>query len=146
MSSHTPPQPSSADGLPSGVRHRSHEMPGRPFRLSVRLSVVEHELIVDAAAAARLTPAGFTGKAAVAFAGRTAGPAVGMVDALRELQQELFAARRALNMLGANVHRAAAAYDSTGELPIWLADALALCRNAVVRLDGVTGQIDRRLR
>src|SRR4051812_2192748 len=61
----------------SVVRHRTHEMPGRPHRLSVRLSDGERQLVADAALAARLTPAGFAAKAALAAASQQIAPTVG---------------------------------------------------------------------
>jgi uncharacterized protein (DUF1778 family) len=128
------------------TRHRTHLMPGRPHRLSLRLSDEEQQLVADAAVAVRLTPAGFAAKAAVAAAAHQIAPAAGLAETLRDLQRELFAARRAINMYGSNVNQAAAAYNSTNELPVWITDAVALCRAAVGRLDEVTGLIDRRLR
>lgn len=130
----------------SVVRHRTHELPGRPHRLSVRLSDAERQLLADAAAAARLTPSGFAGKAAVAAASQQIAPAAGLAATLRELQQELFAARRAVNMFASNVNQAAAAYNSGSELPVWIEEAVTLCRGAVARLDEVTGRVDGRLR
>lgn len=128
------------------VRHRTHLLPGRPYRLSLRLSDEENQLVADAARTVRLTPAGFAAKAAVAAAAHQVAPAAGLAETLRELQRELFAARRAINMYGSNVNQAAAAYNSTSELPAWITDAVALCRAAVGRLDDVTAQISRRLR
>lgn len=133
------------DRLPV-ARHRTHQMPGRPYRLSVRLSDVERQLVAAAAGAVRLTPAGYVGKAAVAAASQDVAPAAGVADGLRELQRELFAARRAVNMFAGNVNQAAAAYHSTSQLPGWFTEAVGLCRAAVARLDEVTGRIDRRLR
>lgn len=133
-------------GRVAPIRHREHLSPGRPHRLSVRLSDVERRLIGQAAEAAHLTPAGYAAKAAVAAAGREVAPSAGLTDGLKELQRELFAARRAVNMFGTNVNQAAAQRNSTGELPDWAADAVGLCRAAVARLDEVTGRIDRRLR
>jgi hypothetical protein len=49
-------------------------------------------------------------------------------------------------MFASNVNQAAAAYNSTSELPDWISDAVTLCRAAVGRFDEVTGHIDRRLR
>jgi hypothetical protein len=114
--------------------------------LSVRLSEGERQLVDQAAHEAHLTPAGYAGKAAVAAASRAVAPLAGLADGLKELQRELFAARRAVNMFASNLNQAAAAYNSTGELPDWAAEAVQLCRAAVARLDEVTGRIDRRLR
>lgn len=136
---------SPADG-PRRVRHREHQTPGRPYRLSVRLSATEHQALLAAAEVSRLTPTGYAGRAIAAAALGQATPTGDLVETLRELQREMFAARRAVNMLGSNINQGAAAYNSTGELPNWFADALALCRAAVLRLDGVTGRVDRRLR
>ena len=138
----------SAEGSGDGhqVRHREHLSPGRPFRLSVRLSEQERELVGQAAQAVHLTPAGFAGKAVVAAATRDVGPSAGLADGLKELQRELFAARRAVNMFASNVNQAAAQRNATGDLPDWAADAVRLCRAAVARMDEVTGRIDRRLR
>jgi uncharacterized protein (DUF1778 family) len=139
-----PAQPPST-GAPV-ARHRTHHMPGRPHRLSVRLSDDEQQLVADAAVAVQLTPAGFAGKATVAAAAHQVAPAAGLAESLRELQRELFSARRAVNMFASNVNQAAAAYNTTSELPAWITDAVALCRAAVARLDEVTARVDRRLR
>jgi hypothetical protein len=139
--------PAAGNSEPVGVvRHRTHLMPGRPYRVSVRVSEAEWRLIDAAARAAGLTPSGYVGKAAVAASGREDAPSAGLVDGLRELQRELFAARRAVNMFAANVNQAAAAFHATGRLPVWVEDAVGLCRGAVGRLDAVTARIDRRLR
>jgi hypothetical protein len=84
--------------------------------------------------------------AALATAADAAGPALGLVAHLKDMQRELFAARRAVNMFASNVNQAAAAYNSTGEVPDWVSEAVRLCQAAVARLDEVTGRIDRRLR
>jgi len=128
------------------ARHREHRQPARPHAVLVRLSEEERRLIVAAAREARLTPTGFTAMAALAVAGGAAGPAAGTAATLKDLQRELFAARRAVNMFASNVNQAAAAYNSTGELPDWTEDAVRLCRAAVRRLDEITGRIDRQLR
>lgn len=129
---------------PSRARHRAHAQPGRPHAVLVRLSAEEKRLIDTAAEAAQLTPTGYTAKAALEAA--AAGQAPAAVGDLRELQHELFAARRAVNMFGSNVNQAAAAYNGTGDLPDWVADAVRLCAAAVARLDAVTERLDRRLR
>lgn len=125
-------------------QHRAHQRPGRPHRLSLRLSGQEMQLLEAAAAEAGLTVAGFAAKAAVAAA--SGGNGLGTSGDLRELQRELFAARRSVTLFGSNVNQAAAGWNSTGELPEWAADAVRLCRRAVDRLDEVTARIHRRLR
>ena len=110
-----------------------------------RLSDEERDLVVKAAAEAGLTPAGFVAKAAIAASTAPGGPSTASGD-LRELQRELFAARRAVNMFGSNVNQVAAAGHSTGELPVWAADAVRLCAAAVAQLDEVAERIHRMLR
>ncbi len=128
-------------------RHRDHQRPARPHAVLVRLSDEEHQAIHDAASRTHLTATGFTAMAALASATATAGPESGQTAAaLRDLQQELFAARRAVNMYASNVNQAAAAYNSTGQLPDWIVEAVTLCASAVARIDQVTGRIRRRLR
>lgn len=102
-------------------------------------------MVTEAARRVGLTAAGFTAQAAVAAA-RGDEPVTGLAGDLRELQRELFAARRAVNMFGSNVNQAAAAANSTGALPEWAAEAARACAAAVARLDEVTTLIHRRLR
>lgn len=130
---------------PRMVRHRTHSRPARPHAVLLRLSDEEKAAIDRAAAAARLTPTGYAAKAAVAAASAGKAPA-GPTDDLRDLQHELFAARRAVAMFGNNVNQAAAAFNATGLLPDWAAEAVRLCAAAVARLDEVISLIDRRLR
>ncbi|MEU8073126.1 hypothetical protein [Micromonospora sp. NPDC049151] len=130
---------------PRKARHRAHNRPARPHAVLLRLSDEEKASIEAAAAAAELTPTGYAAKAAVAAA--SAGQAPGGVSGdLRDLQHELFAARRAVAMFGNNVNQAAAAFNATGRLPDWAAEAVRLCATAVVRLDEVITLIDRKLR
>lgn len=125
--------------------HRAHLNPARPHRVFPRLSDEEKNLVEKAAAAAGLTPAGFVAKAAIAASTNPGGPSLASGD-LRDLQRELFAARRALNMLGSNVNQAAAAVNSGAGLPDWAVEAVRLCTAAVARVDAVTRRLDRRLR
>ncbi|WP_328375844.1 hypothetical protein [Micromonospora zamorensis] len=94
---------------------------------------------------AQLTATGYAAKAAVAAASAAQTPG-GTAGDLRDLQHELFAARRAVVMFGNNVNQAAAAFNTTGQLPEWAADAVRLCEEAVARLDEVISRIDRKLR
>ncbi|WP_432049936.1 hypothetical protein [Verrucosispora sp. NA02020] len=130
---------------PHKGRHRAHNRPARPHAVLLRLSDEEKTAIDVAAEAVALTPTGYAAKAAVAAAsaGQASSEATGD---LRELQHELFAARRAVVMFGNNVNQAAAAFNATGQLPDWAADAVRLCADAVARLDEVISLIDRRLR
>lgn len=130
---------------PRKVRHRAHDRPARPHAVLLRLSDDEKAAIDAAAAAAQLTPTGYAAKAAVAAASARQAPG-GVTGDLRDLQHELFAARRAVAMFGNNVNQAAAAFNATGRLPDWTAEAVRLCAAAVARLDAVITLIDRRLR
>ncbi len=111
----------------------------------LRLSDEEKAVIDAAAALAQLTATGYAAKAAVAAASAAQAPG-GTAGDLRDLQHELFAARRAVVMFGNNVNQAAAAFNATGQLPDWSAKAVRLCAAAVVRLDEVISRIDRKLR
>ncbi|MFF0103348.1 hypothetical protein ACFYO8_28935 [Micromonospora sp. NPDC005257] len=130
---------------PRKTRHRAHHRPARPHAILLRLSEEEKAAIDAAAAAANLTATGYAAKAAVAAA--TAGQAPNdAIGDLRDLQHELFAARRAVVMFGNNVNQAAAAFNATGQLPDWITDAVRLCAAAVARLDEVISLVHRRLR
>ncbi|WP_124861736.1 hypothetical protein [Micromonospora arida] len=130
---------------PCKARHRAHNRPGRPHAVLLRLSDEEKAAIDAAAVAAQLTATGYAAKAAVAAASAAQAPG-GTAGDLRDLQHELFAARRAVVMFGNNVNQAAAAFNTTGQLPEWAADAVRLCEEAVARLDEVISRIDRKLR
>ncbi|MFV2103983.1 hypothetical protein [Micromonospora sp. LOL_024] len=127
------------------ARHRAHNRPGRPHAVLLRLSDEEKAAIDAAAAIAQLTATGYAAKAAVAAASAAQPPGAATGD-LRDLQHELFAARRAVVMFGNNVNQAAAAFNATGQLPDWAAEAVRLCAAAVARLDEVISRIDRKLR
>ncbi|NED53154.1 MobC family plasmid mobilization relaxosome protein [Micromonospora aurantiaca] len=129
---------------PRKARHRAHNRPARPHAVLLRLSDEEKASIDAAAAAAQLTPTGYAAKAAVAAA--SARQPGGVNGDLRDLQHELFAARRAVAMFGNNVNQAAAAFNATGRLPDWAAEAVRLCTRVVARLDEVISAIDRKLR
>jgi len=127
------------------VYHRAHQRPGRRHALLVRLSDEEKAVIDAAAARAELTATGYAAKAAVCAATNEVTPGSG-TDDLKELQREVFAARRAVNMFGTNVNQAAAAFNTTAVVPDWVGEAVRLCTAAVARLDEVAARIDRRLR
>ena len=82
------------------------------------------------ATAAELTAAAFCGLAAfsVARQQRFHGRIEPSRDELAELQRELFAARVAVNRTGTNLNQAVAAFNATGEPPVWLEHAVALHR------------------
>lgn len=124
-------------------RHRPHQQPGRPHRVTVRLSDDEQRAVDAAAAAAATNRAGYLARAALAAAADPGGIATGD---LRDLQREMFAARRAVAMFGNNVNQCARAVHTTGVVPDWAGDAIRLCSDAISRLDAVTRRLDRRLR
>ncbi|MEU7753685.1 hypothetical protein [Micromonospora sp. NPDC049171] len=130
---------------PRTARHRAHNRPGRPHAVLLRLSDEEKAAIDAAAAITQLTTTGYAAKAAVAAASAAQAPGATTGD-LRDLQHELFAARRAVVMFGNNVNQAAAAFNATGQLPDWAVQAVRLCAAAVARLDEVISRIDRKLR
>lgn len=133
-------------GLPG--RHRGHQFPARPHRLTPRFSSDELASITSAAVAVGVTPTGFCAEAAVAAATGVPLAAAGSQDrqALASLQRELFDAVTAVNRIGTNLNQAAARLNATGEAPVWLERAVALCRRSLGRLDEVTGRIHRALR
>lgn len=90
------------------ARHREHLSPGRPHRIYPRLSDEEKALVAEAARRAGLTPAGYTAQVVVGAA-RAEEPATGLAGDLRELQRELFAARRAVTRSPRPTRRPAAA-------------------------------------
>ncbi|MEV4210210.1 hypothetical protein [Micromonospora sp. NPDC049662] len=130
---------------PPKARHRAHNRPARPHAVLLRLSEEEKAAIDTAAAVAQLTATGYAAKAAVAAASAAQAPG-GTTGDLRDLQHELFAARRAVVMFGNNVNQAAAAFNASGQLPDWATEAVRLCAAAVTRLDEVISRIDRKLR
>ena len=124
-------------------RHRPHRFPARQYRVYVRLSDDEQALVDQAAAANATTAAGYLADAGVAAAREHAGAIAS--GELADLQRELFAARRALNLLASNVDQAAAIANTTGVVPPWMSDAIRLCVTAVQRVDAVTARIHRKL-
>jgi len=93
-----------------------------------------------------MTAAGFCAEAALGAVetGQIQGIEAGREE-LREAMIELFAVRKAINRFGTNVNQAVAALKSTGEAPVWLADAVGLCTRAVAAVDAVTARISRCL-
>jgi hypothetical protein len=67
-------------------------------------------------------------------------------DELAEMQRDLFAARVAVNRAGTNLNQAVAAFNATGEPPVWLEHVVARVMKAVEELDRVESHVHRRLR
>ncbi|MGH3681789.1 MAG: hypothetical protein ACRDT2_16270 [Natronosporangium sp.] len=132
-------------------RDRDHLFPGRVRRAGPSFHDDEWTAIVAAARQADLTPTGFIAQAAYAHArgecGTTGGGGLGGdgLELLRQLLGELFETRTALNSVGTNLNQAVAAYHSTGQPPVWLADAVRLVARAVTTVDETAAGVGRRL-
>ncbi|MDG4833053.1 hypothetical protein O7627_27650 [Solwaraspora sp. WMMD1047] len=129
---------------------RQHQFPGRQQRINLRLDHDEHQSVVQAAARAGRTPAGFSADAALAAARGTTAPGAPIAGITRtelaELQRELFAARTALVRIGTNLNQAVATLNATGEAPVWLGHAVTRCDRTRAHLDTLIADIHRRLR
>lgn len=126
---------------------RAHQFPRRQRRVLLRLSDQEHEHVHAAATRGGYTMAGYAAEATLAAA---AGHLVAAgVDAdraaLREALAELMVARTAVNRFGSNVNQAVAALNATGTVPVWLGEAVALCRRAVEGIDETVALVRRGL-
>jgi hypothetical protein len=130
-------------------RRRAQDEQRRTLRLTPRFTARERPEIEAAAAAVGMTPNGFCAEAALTAARRmpmSYGAAQDR-EALARLQRQLFEARTAVNRFGANVNQAVAKLHATGHPPIGeLADAVALCKQAVRNLDLLIDEVHRRLR
>src|SRR5581483_6487756 len=117
-----PPRPARSGQHRSTSRRVTRPGPGAPEVRRPSWALAADHLAVPPGLRRRdphsLTATGFTARAALASATGTDGPESGQTAAaLRDLQGELFTARRAVNMLASNVNQAAAACYSTGTLP-----------------------------
>jgi hypothetical protein len=130
---------------------RRHQFPGRRHRINLRFDDNEHHDLALAAARAGLTTTGFCADAALAAAHGAAVPGglisgTGLTRAeLAALQRELFAARTAVVRTGTNLNQATAAFNATGEAPVWLDQAVKRCERSLDHLDAIAANIDRRL-
>jgi len=126
---------------------REHQFPRRERRVLLRLSDQEHELVLEAARRGGYTMAGYAAEATLAAA--TVRLADTGTDAeralLRDALGEPMAARTAVNRFGGNVNQAVAALHASGAAPVWLRDAVVLCRRAVERVDEAVTQVRRGL-
>ncbi len=123
------------------ARHRPHQRPGRGRQVKVRLDEEEYAVVELAAGRAGLTPAGWVGATALAAA-RGEVPPAGSES--REVLAELMAARVQVRRFGGNVNQAVAQLNSTGEPPVWLAEAVGLAGRAVARVDEAAEVLMRR--
>lgn len=94
-----------------------------------------------------MTPTGFLAEAGLAAA-RGAAPASlhPSRETIARLQVELFDARVALGRIGTNLNQAIAAFNATGEVPIWLARVALLCERRMAAVDTAVSQIARAFR
>ncbi|MGN9911129.1 hypothetical protein ACTMTJ_26590 [Phytohabitans sp. LJ34] len=103
------------------------------------------------AAAARragLTPTGFCAVAALAAArGETATvePERLEFEALAGVQVELFDLRTAVNRVGTNLNQAVAAFNSSGQAPVWLCTVVTMCGRTLGAVDEVIAALHRRV-
>jgi hypothetical protein len=135
-------------------RDRDHLFPGRGWRAGPTFNQDERAVIVAVAKAADLTPTGYIASAALAHArGECAGTGGGVgstlggdgLEVLRQVLGELFETRTALNRVGTNLNQAVAAFNATGQPPVWLADAVRLVTRAVTMVDEAASGVCRRL-
>jgi hypothetical protein len=128
-------------------RHRRHRYPGRPERLTPRLSAEEMQELKTAAAAAAMTPTGYLAEAALAYARRTR-PA--RLEPLREqvrlLQLDLFQLRTTTGRLGVSLDEVLAAFVTTGTVPPALADLIQSYALHLNSLDELIDRVDEKLR
>jgi hypothetical protein len=130
-------------------RDRRHQFPGRDHRISPTFTAAEHATVVAAARRVGLTPTGFCAVATLAVARGEAGAAAlpsAEIEALRELQAELFDVRTAVNRAGTNVNQAVAAFNATGEPPTWLQTTIARLTRTLSTVDDAISAVHRRLR
>jgi hypothetical protein len=135
--------------------------PARPYRVAPSFTTDEYAAIQKAAVQAGLTPTGFCARAALALAetpppsgGAISGPAdtrvpgqrIGeRVEALAALQAELSDTRTAVVRVGTNLNQAMAAFNATGEPPIWLRHVVEGCGRVLRTVDEAASRVHRRL-
>jgi hypothetical protein len=121
-------------------------------RINPSFSVDEHAQVVAAAGRVGLTPTGFVAQAALAAARgetSTTTPALASVapassaeyEALRDVQAVLFDACTAVNRVGVNLNQGVAAFNATGEPPVWLETVVAMCARRLAALDEVVSTV-----
>jgi hypothetical protein len=117
---------------PPASRYRRRLPGARPVRVNVCLSDSEYRTVADAAHAAGLTPTGFVAEAVLATARGDASPPA---DERRQVVLELMQARAHLRRYGNNINQAARVLNAGGQLPEWLAHAVALTNRVVGDID-----------
>jgi uncharacterized protein (DUF1778 family) len=134
---------SDSSGAPPAVRRRERLRPARDYVLQIRLSIEERDQIRAGAAAAGVTPGGFTARAALdaAVAGVTPAGARTTLERLAGFQLELAGVRRRLDMLRAalTAQTAAAAPPDPG------GETLRRCAEAAEQLTQLSQSIHRQL-
>jgi hypothetical protein len=131
---------------PAGMtaRYRVRRASARPRAVKVLYGEDELATVALAAARAGLRPSSYVAAAALAAAQGTAAPASSSES--RELLTELMRARTAVRQYGTNLNQVAAALNSgAGEVPVWLAAAVAGADRATARIDEAAAQLRRRL-
>jgi hypothetical protein len=123
-------------------RRRDAAEATRTKAILIRLSEREYAEIQAAAEAAGLTPTGYAGNAAVEKARERAVPDL---SPLRTAVAAVVAARTAINKFGSNVNQAVAALHATGEAPVWLGEAVAVCARAVAAAEDAMRELRRQV-
>jgi hypothetical protein len=67
------------------------------------------------------------------------------VEALAALQAELADIRTAVVRVGTNLNQAMAAFNATGEAPVWLRHVVEACERVLRSVDEAASRIHRRL-
>jgi uncharacterized protein (DUF1778 family) len=123
---------------PPGSRDRTHQRPGRPRQVMLRLSEEEFAELVEAAAGAGLTTSGYAAEAALAAAQGVRTPEGRL---WRTALSEVMAAREQVRRFGVNVNQAVRVLNSTGEAPAWLEQAVVSAERTVLSLDQVASEL-----
>jgi uncharacterized protein (DUF1778 family) len=134
---------SDSSGVPPAVRRRERLRPARDYVLQVRLSIEEREQIRVGAAAAGMTPGGFTARAALdaAVAGVVPAGARTTLERLAGFQLELAGVRRRLDML-----RAAPTVQTAAGAPLGPGgETLRRCAEVAEELSQLSQCIHRQL-
>lgn len=132
-----------AEGTTAASRkQRTHQRPGRPRQVFVRLSEEEYAAIAAAAARENISPTSYVGVAALAAARGTEPPGAPLREALSELMQ----ARTAAVRVGVSMNKIAAKLLAGAEVSdAEVRAAAAATRRAVARVERAADHVHRRI-
>ena len=131
------------EAVPAPGRHRLHRFPGRRNALKVLYGDDELAVVQHAAAEAGLRLSSYVAAAALASASGDRAPHAAAAD--RQALAELLQVRLAVRQYGVNLNQIAAALNSGGTAPVWLAEAVARGDRALARVDEAARLLARRL-